>query len=163
MKNALTFLYTFSVHWMLKRNSNLYYSITTKTGQPPKLSNGFWAWNHVRLFEFRCLNLLRLDDTAFLSVMTQVCFTRPNGQMWRLICIPNSQTGDWLISRRQTRSWDRKGRNLQPLRLDVSFTVQYVAVCKNKVKRSDCDLRRTLAVWVFECKRARQGFKGVVL
>ena len=40
MKSAQRFLYTFSVHASifitLKRNSNLYYSITTQTGQPPK-------------------------------------------------------------------------------------------------------------------------------
>lgn len=59
MKSAQRFLYTFSIHdgmfhWTLKRNSNLYYSITTQTGQPPKLLKRVWAWNGVCLPELCC-------------------------------------------------------------------------------------------------------------
>lgn len=127
-KVLMRFLYTFSIHASmfhrtLKRNSNLYYSITTQTGQPPKLLFiRFWAWNDVWLAELCCpsfrsslipaaVQIFDLDCWIVLSHlydwrsvlnsdirMTQVCFYQfsPNGQMGWCICIPNSQNC-WLI------------------------------------------------------------------
>lgn len=126
-KSAQRFLYTFSIHaimfhWTLKRNSNLYYSITTQTGQPPKLLKRFWAWNYsltrwtVLSFIQQlinpscCTNLwswsldcsrIHMNDSAFWVLWRNndsgyQC--SPNGQMGWCICIPNSQTADWSIS-----------------------------------------------------------------
>lgn len=58
-----------------------------------------WLWEDSCIWVTQCFFLFVLFFTQLCEIMmTQVFFTSPNGQMEWLICIPNSQTVEWLIS-----------------------------------------------------------------
>lgn len=128
MKSAQRFLYTFSIHvsmfhWTVKRNSNLYYSITTQTGQPPKLLQGFgpevksgptdsfWTvMTVIQLLFFKTYKIM-CDATFWVlrqkwwlrSVLDQVA--RWDGLFAYLTVKPRT---DWFLGRQRDGSWERK-------------------------------------------------------